>query len=180
VNKPVSKQGFSMPEIVVAVTVFAFLAFPLYRSMQSVQTDTQKSINYLRAMELANEAIEYVKLLPLDQHFERNAEGFGGSILIERADSSFEAARLITGENPRYGDDLAANLQYSSQYNPAYFYRTVEVHRLSGANYAGLVCKVIVTVYWDNSAVVSNLHDLTRKTSKVTLATLVTDWNSQP
>jgi len=180
VRRSAFTRGFSLPEIVLAVAAFAILAFPLYRSMQTVQTDTRKSINYFRAMELANEAIEYVRLLPVDKNFERNAEGFSGSILVERADSSLEAARLMTGEHPHYRDDLASNLQYSSQYNSAYFYRTVEVHTLSGADYSGLVRKVVVTVYWDNSVSVTNLHDLTRKTSKVTLATLVTDWNSQP
>lgn len=173
------RHGFSFPEIIVAITVFAILAIPLYQSIHNVQLDTEKSINYFRAMELANEAIEYVKLLPLDKDFKRNAEGFSGSLLTEKS-TSFEAARVLTGENPDYKSILESDVQYSSQYNPAYFYRTVEVADLSGSDYSRLLKKVIVTVYWDNGVAVNNLHDLSKKTKKVVLASLITDWETQP
>ena len=173
------KHGISFPEIVVAVTVFAILALPIYQSMHTVQTDTMKSINYFRAMELANEAVEYVRLLPVDKDFKQNAEGFSGSILVEQGDT-FEAAKILTGDNPNYKDILESEIQYSNQYNPAYFYRTIEVSDLSGSDYAGLLKKVIVTVYWDNDVAVNNLHDLSRKTKKVVLASLITDWGTQP
>ncbi len=173
------RKGFSLPEIVVAVAAFAILAFPLYRSMQMVQTDTRKNIDYLRAMELASEAVEYVRLLPVDKDLERKAEGFSGSILVENADSSFTAARLMTGDNPRY-PGLASSPQYSEQYDSACFYRIVEVSPLTGARHAKLLRKVIVTVYWNNDGPVKNLHDVNNRTRKVVLATLLSDWRGQP
>ncbi|PKL49019.1 MAG: hypothetical protein CVV42_07570 [Candidatus Riflebacteria bacterium HGW-Riflebacteria-2] len=174
------RAGFSFAEIVVAIAVFAMLAIPLYQSLHGVQTDTRKSINYFRAMELADEAIEYVRLLPVDHEFKQKAEGFSGSMLIEQSDDSFSAAKIAVGDNPRYRDFLVSDIQYSEQYNPACFYRTVEVADLSGASYAGLLKKVVVTVYWDNASARNNLHDLSRKTNKVVLATLITDWEKQP
>ncbi|KAF1083039.1 MAG: hypothetical protein GQF41_0806 [Candidatus Rifleibacterium amylolyticum] len=172
-------RGITFPEIVVAVAVFAIMVIPLYLTMGNVQTDTKKSINYLRAIELANEAIDYVKMLPVDKDFKRNADALSGSILIETG-SDFEAAQIPTGANDYYKDVLEPKIQYSSQYNPAYFYRTIEVSDLTGTGYAGLLKKVIVTVYWDNDVKVNNIHDLSKKTRNVVMATLVTDWKSQP
>ncbi len=172
-------RGVTFTEIIVAVTVFAILAIPLYLSMSNIQTDTVKSINYLRAMELASEAIDYVKMLPFDKNFKLNSEGLSGSILVETG-SLFEPTSIPTGDNEYYQDVLEAKIQYSSQYNPAYFFRSIEVSDLSGTEYSGLLKKVVVTVYWDNGVKVNNLHDVNQRSRKVVLATLITDWKSQP
>ncbi|MFZ5951523.1 MAG: type IV pilus modification PilV family protein [Candidatus Rifleibacteriota bacterium] len=172
------RRGVSFAEIVVAVTVFAIMAIPVYMSMSGVQTDTVKSISYLRAVELANEAIDYVRLIPVDTDFKMKAEGLSGSILIEKPD--FAPAPVMTGDNPYYKDILADKLTYSEQYNPSFFYRTVEVGDLSGTSYSGLLKKVVVTIYWDDGRSVKNIHDLNSKTRKVVMACLITDWRSQP
>ncbi|MGM0597490.1 MAG: hypothetical protein ACQES9_10670 [Myxococcota bacterium] len=171
--------GFSYLEIIAAVAVFAILAIPIYQTMHNVQSDTSKSINYFRAMELANEAIEYVKLLPVDDEFKMKAEGISGSLLVERP-SSLEAAKIPAGENPEYSDILQSEIQYSSQYNPAHFYRTVEVADLSGNEYSGFLKKVVVTVYWESGVAINNLHDPGNRSKKVVLASLITNWTAQP
>lgn len=172
------KRGLSFAEIVVAVVVFAIMALPIYVSMTGVRSDTVRSISYLRAVELANEAIEYVKLLPIDKDFKMKAQGLSGSLVIEKPD--FAAAPVMAGENSYYRDILADNVSYSEQYNPSFFYRTIEVHDLAGTDYANLLKKVIVTIYWDDDRPVKNIHDLDSKSRKVVLACLVTDWRSQP
>lgn len=175
----IRRIGVSFPEIVVAIAVFAILAIPIYQVMHKVQTDTSKSINYFRAMELANEAIEYVRLLPVDKDFKLKAEGYSGSLIVEQA-AALEPAKILTGENAAYPEILETNIQYSSQYNPAYFYRSVEVADLTGSDYSGFLKKVIVTVYWDNAGAANNLHDPRNKTKRVVLAMLVTDWGRLP
>lgn len=173
-----SRLGVSFVEIVVAIFVFAMMALPVYVFMTSVRTDNVKNISYLRAMELAEESLEYVQLLPVDRSFKAKAEAISGSLLIEVPDIS--AACVLIGTDDYYRDILADRLQYSEQYNPSYFYRTVEVHDLTGTAYSELLKKVVVTIYWDDSRQVNNLHDLGAKTRKVVMACLITDWKSQP
>ncbi len=99
---------------------------------------------------------------------------------LPTATPDFAAAPVMTGENSYYRDILADNVLYSEQYNPSFFYRTIEVHDLAGTDYANLLKKVIVTIYWDDDRPVKNIHDLDSKSRKVVLACLVTDWRSQP
>lgn len=172
------RRGISFVEIVVTITVFAVMALPIYMSMSGTQSDTVKNISYLRAMELASEAIEYVKLLPMDKNFEKNATALSGSLFLDKPKSSAES--IMTGSNKYYQDILADKLSYSDQYNPSFFYRTVQVGDMSGTPNASLLKKVIVTVYWDDGRPVKNLEDLDSKTRKVELACLICDWRAQP
>jgi len=59
------KLAISFPEILVAVLVFSILAFPIYSFLIQTRKDTLKTINYLRAMELAQEGLDWVKITPI-------------------------------------------------------------------------------------------------------------------
>ncbi|MEW6708416.1 MAG: hypothetical protein AB1403_01210 [Candidatus Riflebacteria bacterium] len=175
----IPRKGVSFTEIVIAVTIFAVLAIPLFMSMKSVNMDATRAISHLRALELANEAIDYVRLLPVDKNFDQLALGLSGSIVIEGQDG-LVPARIQTGENSYYSGILANELEYSEQYSRSYFYREVEVIEQSGREYAPLLKKVVVTVYWSDGEKVKNLHSYEDRTRKVVLACIVTDWKSLP
>ena len=174
------RLGLTFAELIIAVFVFSIISIPLYLLLSSTRTDTSRSINYLRAMELAMEGIEWVQLTEMDRNFRLNAENFSGGLVLESGSSFKPADILVTGNN-RYGNHLQPTVTYSEQYNSAWFYRTIEIQELKGAQaYCSLLHKVRVSVFWNDGKPVKNLHDPGGRTKKVVLETLLLDGKKQP
>ena len=175
------KSALSFPEIVVAIFVFSVLATPLYMLLSNTKTDTAKAIHFFRAMELAQEAIEWAQITTVDKDYKKKIENYSGSIVVEDG-KSFKPARINTQSNKLYGNQLLTSneVEYSSQYLPPFFFRTIEVKDLSSSSIAGnFLKKVVVTVYWNDGKKAKNLHVPDGREKKVVLETLIFDGKKQ-
>lgn len=175
-----ARAGFTFAELIIAVFVFSIISVPLYLLLSSTRTDTAKSINFMRAMELAQEGIEWVQLTENDQNFRLNAENFSGGLVMENG-ASFKPAEVMVAGNNRYGNQLLPTVQYSEQYNTAWFYRMIKVEDVKGTQkYCRLLKKVRVSVFWNDGKKVKNLHDASGRSKKVVLETLILDGKLLP
>ncbi|MGM0598482.1 MAG: type IV pilus modification PilV family protein, partial [Candidatus Rifleibacteriota bacterium] len=59
--------GFGFVEVLIAILIISACAVPIIYMVTSARGDTTRAINYLRAVELANEAIEWVSSARYDQ-----------------------------------------------------------------------------------------------------------------
>lgn len=173
--------GLSFPEIVIAVFIFSIISIPIYSLLTNTRTDTSKAIHFFRAMELAQEGIEWAQITPVNNKYKQNIESYSGSIVLEDG-SSFKPATILTTDNKRYENQLLSNknVQYSNQYLPAFFYRTIEVKELTGSSIAeSFLKKVVVTVYWNDGKKAKNLHTFDDREKKVVYEALIFDGRKQ-
>jgi len=149
------RYGISLAEVVVAVLVVGLSVVPLLWVLSSSKTDTSKAINYLRAMELANEALEWANVALSSKKDFNNSDlsGVGGALIVS-AGSTFVPASIdvatLSKSNPEWVADnlLEKTLTYSEQYNSAFFYRTIEAIDIPGGFTQGYLKRVNVTVEW--------------------------------
>lgn len=174
-------RGLSFPEVVVAVFVLGVCMAPLLWVLNSSRTDTAKAINYLRAVELANEAIEWATVAPffLPGFTNSNVEQIQGS-LVAVMGSKFEPASIdvVSSSNPDWtaSNLLADKLSYSEQYNSAYFYRSVKVTDITAGITKGYLRKVTVTVEWSEGKTPANPDQPGQdRNKKIVLNTLILD-----
>jgi len=150
------RAGFGFVEIIIAVSVIAACAVPVFYMVNTTRTDTTKAINYLRAMELANEVIEWasasiveapdgslpplsVRLSALNTSLINDMSG--GLIPVE--------VPVEPPDNPEWAGFTLNRLSYSEQYNNAFFYREVTVEPVNRSYFeSDLLQKVTVTVKW--------------------------------
>jgi len=153
----------------VAILVAAVLAVPLFYLVTSTRTDTSKAINYLRAMELANEAIEWANVIPF--HKIKELEGTGGS-LVEDLGGNFVPVKLAVVNNGMWAG-LAPQIQYSDQYPTAFFHREIIVGSITqSVPWRDAMAKVTVTVSW-NEGKKPDILDSTDRMRKITLYALI-------
>lgn len=150
--RPARTTGLTFAEVVVAVVVIALCSIPLLWVLTSSRTDTSKAINYLRAVELANEAIEWASIAPFHRRTTTNVmvEQISGS-LVTQVGSGFQPAPIdvVPASHSEWvAENLTApSLTYSSQYTSAFFYRTVKVEDVVNGP-KGYLRRVTVTVEW--------------------------------
>ncbi len=162
-------NGFTFAEIMVAVLVVSVLAIPLSYLVTSTRTDTSKAINYLRAMELANEVIEWANVVPFDKI--KTLENAGGS-LVEDMGGNLQSVKLPVTANGMWAG-LATQIQYSEQYPTAFFYRQITVGSITqSVPWRDYVAKVTVTVSW-NEGKKPDVLDTPDRMRKITLYALV-------
>ncbi len=169
------RRGFTFAEIIVAVLIAAMCAAPIVYMTMSSRKETSKAINYLRALELANEAIEWASLSSFEE-LEKLQNGQGS--LQEQSGSGFTPVKvnLKPPENQDWVTEevVADQIRYSEQYLNAFFFREVAVEEIGAGNGidAGHLKKVTVTVLWNEGQVPEQLFDAKRM-RKITLSTLV-------
>lgn len=147
-----SANGFSFVEVLVAVVIIAACAVPVVYMVTSARTDTSKAINYLRAMELANEVIEWAQISRFGMVDEGVFSGITGPVTLDDG-GTLKAAKIAVGPSDYESwntDNLIANeLQYSEQYNNAFFYRNVKIEDITDSIISdNMLKKVVVTVKW--------------------------------
>ena len=163
------RRGFSFAEIIVAIMVVTMLAVPLFYLVTSTRTDTSKAINYLRAMELANEIIEWANVIPFNKIM--TLENAGGT-LVEDLGGTMSSVKIPVQNNGMWSN-LATELQYSNQYPVAFFYRTIDVSSITeNVPWRDYVAKVTVTVSW-NEGKKPDVLDSPDRMRKITLYSLV-------
>lgn len=174
-------QGIGLVEVLIAVLIVAVSSIPVIYMVTSSRTDTSKAINYLRAVELANEVIEWAQAVNFEDLDESKFSAFVGSLAD---DSSGQIMPVPVGvappENANWSSGLAANsLMYSEQYGIAYFYREVEFEDIPAASNLneGMLKKMTVRVKWNEATVPSSLHSPDRGRQVELSVLLINDKN---
>ena len=175
-----NKKALSLVEIIIAFAIVVCSGIPVLMMVSSSRKDTATSINYLRAMELANEAIEWVNVTKFEDL--DNLNDLLDKSIVESYKSDLIPGRIATCETEydkwKKSDLLTQDLHYSEEYVKAYFYRTIEVKSIEADDQNNLrnnlLKKVTVTVKWNEGKEVSNIYeDLNERDHKVQLSVLV-------
>lgn len=182
-----ANDGFGFVEIIVATLIAAVCSIPIMMMISSSRSETSKAINYLRAMELANEALEWAMIATDTANLDKNLSGCGGSLIVDVGGGTTGPADVDTTEpqNPKWDADgiISKDIGYSEQYNTAYFIRSISVVPVtadagSECLGAGYLSEVRVEVRWNEGRAPTNLMDPSgERMRKITLTTLVTHDN---
>lgn len=178
-NKRLNKRiAMTFAEIMVAVAIVAGAAFPIYYLTNSSRKETTRAINYLRAVELANEVLEWASVSKYEELTEANMAAFTG-LMTNVAGDSISSVVLPTTipSNDIWKNDnlLVDSLFYSEQYAYLYFYRDVKVEEVADVDYIkpNMVKKVSVTVSWSEANRPQNLNNPSDRNRKLTLSVLI-------
>lgn len=165
------RYGWGMIEVVVAVLVAAVLSIPILVTFTAARSETGKAINYLRAMELAQEALVWVRANPMTAKARQKLSDSGGAL------NTVQGGRLVptpyrTGADPRLP---ATTVVPPADYGDASYFREITVNPVApGRPGADYLYRATVTVYWHDEAQVADPRTLTG-TKKVVLSALVCD-----
>ena len=173
-----NKKAFSLAEIVIAVILVVAAGIPILKMVTTSRTETTSSVNYFRAMELANEAIEWANVTKFSEL--EKLEGLSESIVTDNGSSM--VTKKVTAVEPEYKSWLESkqfntDISYPNQYIHSYFYRIIEVKEIKGDNNNNiknnLLKKVTVTVKWNEGTRPSNIDIDTNRTRQIQLSVLV-------
>jgi len=170
------RRAFTFLEVLVSVTVFAGVIGALLGLMRETTADTGKAIHYLRALELGQEAIDWVVSAPLDAVRRKALEGMGGSLV----DAGTGRGVAIPLGSARGFPDAAKELKYSESYNNAWFYRSIRVDPVPGRP---CLYEIQVEVAWNEGvvpAVIESAGGMPDRMRKISLSTLVFDETGRP
>ena len=165
------RNGFGFVEIAVACVVIGVCAVPILWLVSSSRVETSKAINYLRAMELANETIEWASVIPF-----QSKDGKNLAVLANGYTESLFNNRLIrVGDNPAWAQvPLANDVMYSDQYDAAYFFREIRITDVPEMSLRGFLKKVTVTISWNEGKIPANPSaSPPDRMRKITLSTLI-------
>lgn len=157
------RHGIGFVEVIVAVLIAAVSALPVVYMVSSSRTDTSKAINYLRAVELANEVIEWAQGVKYEDLDDGMFSAFVGTLVEDNSGTMTPVpVRAAPPENPNWagGNFAGADLKYSEQYGNAFFYREVEFEDVVGSTYFndGMLKKMTVRVKWNEASLPSSVN----------------------
>ncbi len=176
-GRQMANKGISFIEVLIAIAVVSACAVPIVYMVTSTRTDTSRAINYLRAMELANEAIEWASVVPYSKVTPEIFSAFSEPISIDDG-SNMKPASIAVG-NPKNtvwsGDGLTADsIAYSEQYNNAFFFREIKIEDVTDSYvHADLLKKVTVTVKWSEGYRPANPNVSDDRSRQVQLSVLI-------
>ena len=149
------KHGFGFIEIMIAVIIAAVVTVPVFYMITSSRVDTARAINYLRAIELANEVIDWVSVTPFEDKDVMSMSDqlsiLNGSLVEAPSLENLSARNVLVSstENDRINELTTDNLTYSEQYNRNFFFREITVEPVAPNPVApDLLKKVTVVVSW--------------------------------
>ena len=170
----IPRRGWGIVEAAISVLVGAILAIPLLYTLTGTRSDTTQAINYLRAMEIANEAIAWTTATPMTPKSEVALEQNSGS-LVKAGGARLEPMPYRQGRNATWASN-SQTLTYPDQYGRVYFHRTIDVQALQPAatDHRQFLSRVTVTVAW-NERVPPAKIDTPDREKKVVMTALVCD-----
>ena len=161
------KKAFTVTEIVIATIIFIEAFVAIIMLLSSSRTETSKSRNYLRALELAQEAIDWVNSAPFKDVKDENLELLRGNLVN---------GKIVTGNNAK---NSITESNYPEDYSNAFFYRTVTIEPDTefNADVKRFLKKVTVGVYWNEGTTPKNLetteNGVPLRTRKLMLSTII-------
>lgn len=173
------RRGFSFVEILMAVVVVTIMGIPVMWLLSSSRAETSRAINYLRALEIGHETIEWVQNLSV------RSPDFGSFPQNEsRSLSGSSPGEMVTydlGQNPKWQARMAKSLSYPKQYYPPYFFREIQIEdavspldKNANSTHASFLKRVVVTVSWNEGKVPLKI-DRPDRMRKIVLTTLILD-----
>lgn len=177
-----AQRGIGFVEVMVAVLVVAVSSIPIIYMVTSSRTDTSRAINYLRAVELANEVIEWGQSVRYEDLNVASFSSFVGSLADDSSGSILPfPVGVAAPENPNWsgGNLMAQNLKYSEQYGNAFFFRQVEFEDILDLNNFndGMMKKMTVRVKWNEASVPGNITNPERDRQVELSVLLLNDAN---
>ena len=161
------KKAFTVTEIIIATAIFTAAFIALITLLSSSKKETSKSTNYLRALELAQEAIDWVNSTPFKEVKDENLELLRGNLVN---------GKIATGDNAK---NSITDAKYPDDYSSAFFYRTVTIDPDTEFNeeVRRFLKKVTVGVYWNEGTAPKNLETTENgvpiRTRKIMLSTII-------
>lgn len=163
-----NRRAFTMTEIAVAVTVFTMVFIGLSLLTTSSRKETSRSINYLRALELAQEAIDWVDSAPFSEVTDANLEFLKGTLVDPATNNSISITPSTNDKNS------IESFVYPEDYTKCYYYRTAEIEDLGNR----FIKKVKIGVYWNEGSVPKNIETTSNEPDrmrKLFLSTIIFD-----
>ena len=174
---PYKKQAFGLVEVIIALLVIVCAGIPILKMVFQTQTETSSSVNYLRAMELADEVIEWAnasKFKDVDK-----LAGLSGS-MVDSSDSGHQMIKVNTAgasnENWKDSGFFDNNIKYSDKYCSAFYYRDIKVEPVTSSSNnfeSNLLKKVTVTIKWSEGRMPSNINLDSERNRQIQLSVLV-------
>ena len=162
------KKAFTVTEIIVATCIFVAIFFSLMLLTTSSRKETSKSINYLRALELAQEAVDWVNAVPFDQVTDTN--------LAAHLSGSLVSLPIPVGKNAN--NTNAQKPCYPKEYGKCYYFRTVKIENLNGIANNKYMKKINIGIFWNENKVPTNVETTLPsgepdRMRKLTLSTII-------
>lgn len=181
-NRFFYRKGITFAEIMVTILIVSIAAIPIYFVTVNTRKDTTSAINYLRAVELANEVLDWAQVCKFED-LDKIPEAYGGYI-VDAGGESCITVPLGVPTNQKWQSDklMIDKLTYPKQYMNHCFYREIEIESLpnrengdnissenelslSGVDYIkdNMLKRIRVTVYWFEKTRPTNLSKLDSK-----------------
>ncbi len=172
-----NKKALGLIEVVIAVVIVIGAGIPILKMVSSSRSETSSSANYLRAMELADEVLEWASVAKF-KDLENALNSENGTIIVEGGSGlTPEEIHTAPAENENWKNSgfFIEKQKYSDQYNKAFYFRTIEVEDVkSPVIQSDMLKKVTVTVKWIEGRRPSNLNvDNGERNRQVKLSILV-------
>ncbi len=169
------KSGFSFIEIILATALAASLFAALIWLTTTTRAETGKSVNYLRALQLAQETIDWLNATPAGTLTAERLRLLEGSLVDPQTGKS-------TGILPGMAADTASSsITYPDDYCPAWFYRKITLAKPEPA-YPGarFLRKITVEIFWNEGkrpTTTDSLSENPDRMRKISLSALLLDEN---
>ena len=163
-------KGFTITEITIATVIFVSLFMTLFLLLNSSRSETSKSINYMRAMQLAQETIDWINSTPFEDVTDNKLSILNGSLVDSYSNKSVP---IPIGEN---ANNTVSDPEYPADYTKCYYYRKLNIDNLDSAPNGRFLKKVTVTVYWNESKVPKKIDTGSGEPDrmrKITLSTII-------
>ncbi|NLM17061.1 MAG: prepilin-type N-terminal cleavage/methylation domain-containing protein [Candidatus Riflebacteria bacterium] len=160
-----TKKAFSLTEVMIAITIAAFLFGALVLMTSSSAADTQKTANRLLAMQLALETLNIIQSFPPDSITTLVLNPYNGPITDSSGETIVQPGQAVTS---------GLEMKYADSYQKGYFYREITVEDLpEGNDTARFLKKVVVKIGWnENNNIPSSIENPHRDKS-IEVATFV-------
>lgn len=165
-------RGTSFVEVLLATVIASLLFSSIIWFVSMTRVAAGKSTSYLRALQLAQETIDWVHALEFSDVSADKLSLLEGSLVDSQ-----------TGRSVVFSRDTVAGkkmvLAYPDDYGKAYFYRRIVLEQQNGVKPAcRLLKKVSVYIYWNEGQKPAQLDSLSEEPDrmrKITLSTLLLD-----
>ena len=169
-----NKKALGLIEIVIAVVIVVGAGIPILKMVSTSRTETSSSVNYLRALELADEALEWASITNFND-LETKMSSLCGTIVNDNGGGEPINAKPVEYDNWKGSDIFESDLKYSDQYSTAFFYRIIDVEPITSSSIEDkMLKKVTVTIKWCEGHRPSNINtDSSDRNRQVQLSILV-------
>ncbi len=154
--------GFSFLEVLIATALATTMFASIIWLISTTRVETVKSVNYLRALQLAQETIAWLNAVPEDGLTNVNTRIMEGSLVDAQTG---ESIKIQSGS---HGTDTPHELHYPKNYDSAWFYRRIilsEIDRTAPG--ARFMRKVTVKIYWNEGRRPDKIESLTEEPDRM-------------